>query len=75
VESALSLIPSAKPLPLEILYATEPQIQSGISAVDAFINPALAQSMTAKPGDSVNPVLVWTAVLSWVCPIRSVFMT
>ena len=66
VESALSLIPSAEPLPQAILHAANPQIQSGVAVVDNAINPVLTRSMAPSPGDSANPVQIWTFVLSWL---------
>ena len=49
LESALSLIPSAEPLPQEIIYTAAPRIQSGVEAVDQAVNPALEQSLTPAP--------------------------
>lgn len=67
-ESALSLIPSAEPIPREILYDTAPAIESGIESVDHVINPVLSAVMAPDPGDSVNPmqVVLNAASLLWV---------
>ncbi|MCH5352698.1 MAG: hypothetical protein J1E06_04440 [Acutalibacter sp.] len=64
LESALSLIPSAQPLPHEILYAASPEIHSGIGTVDRLVNPILSGALSPAPGDSVNPAQVWSFVLS-----------
>lgn len=64
VESALSLVPSARTLPPEILYTAEPQISSGIPALNSAVNPALAASMAPAPGASANPTQVWSFVLA-----------
>lgn len=64
LESALSLIPSAEPLPQEIIYTAAPRIQSGVEAVDQAVNPALEQSLTPAPGASANPTQIWSFVLS-----------
>ena len=64
LESALSLIPSAEPLPQEIIFTAAPQIQSGVEAVDQAVNPALEQSLTPAPGASANPTQIWSFVLS-----------
>ncbi len=62
IESALSLIPSAEPLPQEILYATTPQIQSGVYAIDRVVNPILS-TYSPMTGDSVNPTQIWSTIL------------
>lgn len=64
LESALSLIPSAEPLPQEIIFTAAPRIQSGVEAVDQAVNPALEQSLTPAPGASANPTQIWSFVLS-----------
>ena len=66
LESALSLIPSAQPLPQEILYAASPEIHSGIESIDQLVNPLLSNALSPAPGDSVNPAQVWSFVLSWL---------
>ncbi len=65
VESALSLIPSAEPLPQDILYTGIPEIHSGPEIMDRFVNPALLNSMTPAPGTS-DPMQIWAVVLSWI---------
>ena len=62
VESILSLIPSAEPIPQEILYEAEPTVHTGISFMNSAINPVLSESMAPNPGDSVNPLQVVTAI-------------
>ncbi len=66
VESALSLIPSAEPIPRGIELARAPAIASGIPAVDQSVNPALAAAFTPDPVASVNPLQIVTAVASRV---------
>lgn len=62
IESIFSLIPSAEPIPQEILYQAEPTIHTGISFMNSAINPVLSESMAPNPGDSVNPLQVVTAI-------------
>ena len=64
IESTLSLIPSAEPLPQDILYTAVPKIQSGVEVIDDFVNPVLADSMSPALGDSVNPTQIWSFILS-----------
>ena len=66
LKSALSLVPSARPVPPEITTAAVPAIQSGIPAVNQAVNPALAESLSPAAGASVNPAQVWTTVAAWV---------
>lgn len=61
IESVLSLIPSAEPVPQEIVYSAAPAIASGIPAVDQSVNPALAAAFTPNPAASVNPLQIITA--------------
>ncbi len=64
IESALSLIPSAQPIPETIVTDPAPAINSGLSAVNAVVNPIISESFTPAVGDSVNPLQVWTWVAS-----------
>ena len=56
LESIFSLIPSAETVPAQILYDRAPAIQSGISAINAVVNPILSESMAPAPLTSVNPM-------------------
>lgn len=73
LESVLSLIPSAEPVPQEILLAPTPAIQSGIPAVNHAINPILSQSLSPMPGDSVNPmqIIVFAASIVWIAGVAA----
>ena len=68
IESAFSLLPSSEPLPEEIIYTSEPMIESGIAPLDDFLNPILSTSMAPEPGASANPTQVWsfTFAAAWV---------
>ncbi len=67
-ESVWSLIPSANPIPNEIVYMKQPQIDSGIVVLDRTINPVIAESFAPSPVASANPLQIWLAVaaLVWV---------
>ncbi len=62
LESVLSLIPSAEPIPPEIVTSPAPTIHTGITFVNSTVNPIISQSMAPVPGDSVNPMQVVMAV-------------
>lgn len=66
IESALSLIPSAQPLPQEILYTAAPEIQSGIPALNSAVNPVLQNMLAPSPTASANPTQFWSFLLSRV---------
>lgn len=52
--SWLSLMPTAEPpIPQDIVYATLPQIDTGVAVVDGLINPLLP---AATPYASINPM-------------------
>ncbi len=63
-ESIFSLIPSAEPLPDEILYTAQPAIDSGIHIIDSTVNPILSASLSPTAGASVNPTQVWSFILA-----------
>jgi len=76
LESALSLIPSANPVPVSILYDAAPAIQSGMTAVDTVVNGALNSSMAPVPGDSVNPMQVvsYIAARVWLVGLLAMLL-
>lgn len=67
-ESGLSLIPSAKTIPQDIVYSSEPAIQSGIPVVNNMINGIMAESFAPNPAESVNPLQVVVGISSviWI---------
>lgn len=75
VESVLSLIPSAEPLPQDIIYTAEPYIDSGIEVVDRVVNPVLMDSLgAAETLTSVNPTQVWSFILSRIWVVGTVII-
>ena len=64
LESIFSLIPSAETVPAQILYDRAPAIQSGISSINAVVNPILSESMAPAPLTSVNPMQL-VILLGW----------
>ena len=76
IESALSLIPSGETIPPDIAMDPNPAIHSGVSYMNTLVNPVLAQSNLASPGDSVNPLQIILAVLTniWVLGILTMLI-
>ena len=66
IESMLSLIPSAEPLPEDMLLSPTPTINSGIPVINEVVNPVISDSLAPNPGDSVNPMQVITTVAGYV---------
>lgn len=68
IESTLSLIPSAQPIPADNIYTAKPELQSGIEIIDNLVNPMLASSMTPIEPASANPTQIWSFILSriWI---------
>ena len=60
--SPVSLLPSAQPVPPEILYDPAPTVETGVDSFNAVVNPFLTQHMTPNLGDSVNPLQVYTYI-------------
>ncbi len=64
LESALSLIPSAQTIPPTITVDATPQIQSGIPALNAAVNPMLSGSNPPMPTASATPLQITFGLLS-----------
>ena len=65
-ESALSLIPSAETIPLNIGMDATPTINSGINAINNAVNPIISQSNTPMAGASVNPLQITIGILEYI---------
>lgn len=76
IESMLSLIPSAEPIPVDIEYQSVPQITSGIEAMNDVVNPMLAANFTPNAGASVNPMqlVISAASVLWVAGMVILFL-
>ena len=74
VESVFSLIPSAEPLPQEIIYTAHPEIRSGVPVIDAVVNPVLESTMEPAELTSANPTQIWSFILSQVWILGMVLM-
>ena len=81
LQSVISLIPSATPVPPAITMQAFPKIDSGISAINSAINPILSQafaagcfSYTDAIVESVTPMGILIAVLSQIWLIGMIAM-
>ena len=66
LESIFSLVPSAEPIPEDIMFSPTPEINSGIGAVNSVINPIISSGFTPEIGASVNPMQLVVAIASVV---------
>ena len=64
LQSIVSLIPSAETISPQIMYETKPEVHTGISALNAAVNPVISQSFAPNPGDSANPLQIWIPVFA-----------
>lgn len=72
IKSALSLIPSADTIPLDIEMATKPTIDSGISLINEAVNPLLSSFAPSQDAlTSANPLQIWIpfATIIWLIGI------
>lgn len=66
-ESIFSLIPSAETIsPEAVQYGENPVINSGITMINSSLNSVISGSFVPAPGDSVNPLHVWTAAAGFL---------
>lgn len=66
-----SLVPSAQTIPTDIMYASSPAIDTGLSTLNQAVNPMLSASFSPDPAASANPlqILLALAALIWVIGI------
>ena len=64
LESALSLIPKARPIPVDIAYSPATVIDSGVAVIDRAVNPVMAESLTPVAWASANPLQIVLAIAS-----------
>lgn len=66
-----SLVPSAQTIPTDIMYASSPAIDTGLSTLNQAVNPMLSTSFSPDPATSANPlqILLALAALIWVIGI------
>ncbi len=75
LESVLSLIPAAEPLPSNIIYTAHPEIQSGVAVIDKAVNPLLGSSLTpVSPAVSANPTQILSFLLSRIWAVGAAGM-
>ena len=66
LESIFSLVPSAEPLPENIMMTQTPVINSGVSVLNDAVNPIISTSLAPTVGASVNPMQIVITIASWI---------
>lgn len=66
LESIFSLVPSAEPLPENIMMTQTPVINSGVSVLNDAVNPIISTSLAPTVGASINPMQIVIAIASWI---------
>ena len=76
LESALSLIPSSETIPSNIEMMQKPAIDSGITAINEAVNPAISHSFAPDPMTSANPLQIIIPVLSivWIVGMAAMLL-
>ncbi len=71
IETAISPLPSGEPIPREIIYSYEPEIDSGIPVVDEVVNPMISQSTELANKSERAPLesLAFYACIVWLCGV------
>ena len=75
IESALSLIPSAEPVPVQIDRMSQPTVHSGIPIMDRAVNQVMVSQFTPDPAASVNPlqIVICLAAIVWIAGMIALF--
>ncbi len=68
LESVTSLIPSAEPIPPDIVTSPAPTITSGIAILNSTVNPFLSETLAPDPAASTNPMqkIVFACTVIWI---------
>ncbi len=66
IESAISLLPSAKPVPTDIAMMPRPEIDTGISSINQVVNTVIERNFTPSPVASANPLQIINFIVAWV---------
>ena len=76
LQSVFSLVPSAVTVSENIMLSPSPTVNSGISALDKAVNPAMAAAFTPEPWASANPlqILVFIASVLWLAGLAAMLL-
>ncbi len=60
--SRWSLLPSAQLVSSDMLYAASPMVDTGVSPLNALVNPVLSRALAADGLTSANPAQIWSFI-------------
>ncbi|MBQ6840123.1 MAG: hypothetical protein IJO45_05480 [Oscillospiraceae bacterium] len=72
IESAISLIPSAEVIPLNVAVSETPAIYSGIPAVNSTVNPLFTQYLPM--GENIIEKVIFYAAIAWVTGMVAILL-
>lgn len=74
--SVCSLVPSAEPIPPNIIVSENPAINSGLPIINQVVNPIISESLAPNIENSVNPMQIITSVASviWIIGIIAMLL-
>lgn len=76
LESVLSLIPSAEPLPENFVYAAQPKVYSGVPVIDRVVNPIVSATLstdTATASANHSQIAAFLFSCIWVAGVILMF--
>ncbi|MBQ3950935.1 MAG: hypothetical protein II668_00020 [Oscillospiraceae bacterium] len=76
IKSVISLIPSGETIPENIEILQNPEIDTGIAAINDAVNPVIVDSFAPDPFSSVNPlqIVIPVAAAVWVAGIAALLI-
>ncbi len=76
IQSVFSLIPSTETISPDIMEMSEPQIYTGISALNSTVNPIIVETFAPNPRTSANPlqILIPIVAVCWLIGVAVMFL-
>lgn len=76
LQSPASVVPSAEPIPDEILYTQTPEIHTGVPVLNSAVNPIISDSLAPDPTASINPaqVVAFVGSIIWLIGITAMLL-
>ncbi len=74
LESVLSLLPSAQPVPPNIGSMENPGLQTGLPVLDGVINPVIQEQFRPIPEYSTSPLQLWLLIAAAVWILGALVM-
>lgn len=74
--SRWSLLPSAQLLSSDMFYAASPTVDTGVSSLNALVNPAFSRALAADGLTSANPLQIWSFIAGciWLAGLAALLL-